>query len=104
MHLPTHAHTVTKLPKPAPRDSLRMGLPSKGRMAEDTLQLLKVRWLRVCVVRVGLCCTALLWCALGGGRFAWERAPRRTAAPRCQPSSLPPPLPPRTCKPTAAAT
>lgn len=32
---------VTKLPKPAPRDSLRMGLPSKGRMAEDTVQLLK---------------------------------------------------------------
>lgn len=35
-------HAVTKLPKPAPRDTLRMGLPSKGRMAEDTLQLLKV--------------------------------------------------------------
>lgn len=33
--------TVTKLPKPAPRATLRMGLPSKGRMAEDTLQLLK---------------------------------------------------------------
>ena len=33
---------VTKLPKPAPRDSFRMGLPSKGRMAEDTIQLLKV--------------------------------------------------------------
>ena len=33
---------VTKLPKPAPRDSLRMGLPSKGRMADDTIQLLKV--------------------------------------------------------------
>lgn len=32
---------VTKLPKPVPRDSLRLGLPSKGRMAEDTLGLLK---------------------------------------------------------------
>lgn len=32
---------VTKLPKPAPRTSLRMGLPSKGRMAEDTQDLLK---------------------------------------------------------------
>ncbi|KIY99933.1 ATP phosphoribosyltransferase [Monoraphidium neglectum] len=32
---------VTKLPKPAPRSTLRMGLPSKGRMAEDTMQLLK---------------------------------------------------------------
>ncbi|GLC36083.1 hypothetical protein PLESTB_001382400 [Pleodorina starrii] len=27
--------------KPAPRSSLRMGLPSKGRMAEDTMDLLK---------------------------------------------------------------
>ncbi|GFR51557.1 hypothetical protein Agub_g13977 [Astrephomene gubernaculifera] len=27
--------------KPPPRDTLRMGLPSKGRMAEDTMQLLK---------------------------------------------------------------
>jgi hypothetical protein len=35
--------TVTKLPKPIPRDSIRLGLPSKGRMAEDTMQLLKVR-------------------------------------------------------------
>lgn len=34
-------HTVTKLPKPVPRDSIRLGLPSKGRMAEDTMQLLK---------------------------------------------------------------
>lgn len=34
-------NAVTKLPKPAPRSTLRMGLPSKGRMAEDTLQLLK---------------------------------------------------------------
>uniref|UniRef100_A0A383V2N2 ATP phosphoribosyltransferase n=1 Tax=Tetradesmus obliquus TaxID=3088 RepID=A0A383V2N2_TETOB len=34
-------HTVTKLPKPIPRDSIRLGLPSKGRMAEDTMQLLK---------------------------------------------------------------
>lgn len=34
-------HAVTKLPKPAPRSTLRMGLPSKGRMAEDTIQLLK---------------------------------------------------------------
>jgi hypothetical protein len=33
---------VTKLPKPIPRDSIRLGLPSKGRMAEDTMQLLKV--------------------------------------------------------------
>eukprot|EP00879_Flechtneria_rotunda_P017496 GHRR01018345.1.p1 GENE.GHRR01018345.1~~GHRR01018345.1.p1 ORF type:complete len:331 (+),score=117.35 GHRR01018345.1:167-1159(+) len=33
--------TVTKLPKPMPRDSIRLGLPSKGRMAEDTMQLLK---------------------------------------------------------------
>ena len=32
---------MTKLPKPAPRTTLRMGLPSKGRMAEDTMQLLK---------------------------------------------------------------
>lgn len=36
------AATVTKLPKPIPRDSIRLGLPSKGRMAEDTMQLLKV--------------------------------------------------------------
>jgi len=35
-------NAVTKLPKPAPRNTLRMGLPSKGRMAEDTIQLLKV--------------------------------------------------------------
>lgn len=34
-------HTVSKLPRPAPRTSLRMGIPSKGRMAEDTLDLLK---------------------------------------------------------------
>lgn len=34
--------TVTKLPRPIPRDSIRLGLPSKGRMAEDTMQLLKV--------------------------------------------------------------
>jgi ATP phosphoribosyltransferase len=34
---------VTKIPKPVPRTALRMGLPSKGRMAEDTIQLLKVR-------------------------------------------------------------
>jgi hypothetical protein len=34
---------VTKLPKPIPRDSIRLGLPSKGRMAEDTMQLLKVK-------------------------------------------------------------
>jgi ATP phosphoribosyltransferase len=33
---------VKKLPKPVPRSTLRMGLPSKGRMAEDTIQLLKV--------------------------------------------------------------
>jgi hypothetical protein len=33
---------VSKLPKPIPRDSIRLGLPSKGRMAEDTMQLLKV--------------------------------------------------------------
>lgn len=38
---PKPKKTVTKLPKPAPRDALRMGLPSKGRMAEDTVQLLK---------------------------------------------------------------
>lgn len=36
------AVAVTKLPKPIPRDSIRLGLPSKGRMAEDTMQLLKV--------------------------------------------------------------
>lgn len=29
-------------PPPAPRTSLRLGLPSKGRMAEDTMNLLKV--------------------------------------------------------------
>eukprot|EP00878_Enallax_costatus_P004241 GHUV01004471.1.p1 GENE.GHUV01004471.1~~GHUV01004471.1.p1 ORF type:complete len:429 (+),score=92.17 GHUV01004471.1:131-1288(+) len=34
-------NTVTKLPKAVPRDSIRLGLPSKGRMAEDTMQLLK---------------------------------------------------------------
>ncbi|KAI8473461.1 MAG: hypothetical protein J3K34DRAFT_410827 [Monoraphidium minutum] len=34
-------NAVTKLPKPVPRSTLRMGLPSKGRMAEDTLQLLR---------------------------------------------------------------
>ncbi|KIZ04528.1 hypothetical protein MNEG_3437 [Monoraphidium neglectum] len=34
-------HAVKKLPKPVPRSTLRMGLPSKGRMAEDTIQLLK---------------------------------------------------------------
>lgn len=33
---------VMKKPKPVQRDSLRMGLPSKGRMAEDTIDLLKV--------------------------------------------------------------
>jgi len=32
---------VVKLPKSAPRNTLRMGLPSKGRMAEDTMTLLK---------------------------------------------------------------
>jgi hypothetical protein len=43
------AHAVTKLPKPIPRDSIRLGLPSKGRMAEDTMQLLKVRCARAAV-------------------------------------------------------
>ena len=40
---PLRAPAVTKLPQPVPRNTLRMGLPSKGRMAEDTLQLLKAR-------------------------------------------------------------
>ena len=31
-----------KMAKVVPRNTLRMGLPSKGRMAEDTIQLLKV--------------------------------------------------------------
>jgi len=35
------APRVAKLPRPSPRTSLRMGLPSKGRMAEDTINLLK---------------------------------------------------------------
>ena len=34
--------TETKPGVSAPRSSLRMGLPSKGRMAEDTLLLMKV--------------------------------------------------------------
>ena len=33
---------VSKIAKPPPRTSLRLGLPSKGRMAEDTMDLLKV--------------------------------------------------------------
>ncbi|KAL6760653.1 ATP phosphoribosyl transferase [Haematococcus lacustris] len=36
-----HGSAVTTKPRPAPRTSLRMGLPSKGRMAEDTMLLLK---------------------------------------------------------------
>ena len=39
---PRRRPAVDKLPQPVPRNSLRMGLPSKGRMAEDTIQLLKV--------------------------------------------------------------
>lgn len=54
---------VSKLPKPAPRDTLRMGLPSKGRMAEDTIQLLKV-----CMLPTG---------AGGGGGMAAGRWRRR---------------------------
>jgi hypothetical protein len=34
---------VTKPTKLVERDTLRLALPSKGRMAEDTMQLLKVR-------------------------------------------------------------
>lgn len=34
---------VIKPYKSAPRNTLRMGLPSKGRMAEDTMELLRVR-------------------------------------------------------------
>ena len=56
--LPRSDGPVSKLPKPVPRDTLRMGLPSKGRMAEDTIQLLKARWRALrcvlhCIARVG---------------------------------------------------
>jgi hypothetical protein len=45
-HPPRMCVRAVKKLAPIPRDSLRMGMPSKGRMAEDTIQLLKVKNLK----------------------------------------------------------
>lgn len=75
---------VIKPYKSAPRDTLRMGLPSKGRMAEDTMQLLRVCIAEVCATDVG---RGLSQAGLhGGGHHASAqgvRASKLSAASPC---------------------
>jgi hypothetical protein len=80
--------TVPKPAKLEERDTLRLALPSKGRMAEDTLQLLKVRQghrrcARSCT---GQHITTLLGSAQSSTRCSWlSAAPAALAVPCTQP-------------------